>query len=424
MLHVDSYYAGTQKTKTAFPSLNGDIEIDVCVIGGGLAGLTTARELLRHGKSVALLEEQKIGWGASGRNGGFVSDGYAEGLLNLERKLGVDQAKALFDISREGTRYVRDNIEGFAASGQDPQFGWLNVSRHDMGDALKRSVEHEVSVYGAELAYATTKEVRQQLKSTRYFQGVMDRSSFHIHPLNYCVALSQDIVGEGGMVFEETRARALNKHAGHFVVETNTGQVKAGNVVLCGSAYMHDLFPKIEGAVLPVATYVVSTDRMKEQLAEAINFKGCIADSRRAGDYYRLIEGGERLLWGGRITTQKSEPKLLSQMLKRDIEAIYPQLNGLKIDKAWSGLMGYCVHKMPILAEIEPGIWAATGTGGHGLNTTAAIGIVVAEAIAGTSDRYRHFEPFKAQWIGGPAGRIAAQFAYWGMQMQDAWEER
>ncbi|MCZ4271566.1 NAD(P)/FAD-dependent oxidoreductase [Maritalea porphyrae] len=424
MPHIDSYYAATQAVSCDFEPLTTHIEADVCVVGGGLAGLTTARELLRLGKSVVLLEGNKVGFGASGRNGGFVSDGYAEDVLNLEKKLGVEHAKALFNISREGTKYVRQNIEGFAADGQDPQYHWLGVVRHDVGDKLEKSVEKLTTVYGADYAYWSTDQVRQHLKSNRYFQALEDRSAFHIHPLNYCVALAKDIQAGGGVIFEETQARALHKHHSHFMIETAHGSVKAGQVVLCGSAYMHDLFPKFEAAVLPVATYVVTTKVMPDKLREAISYKGCISDNRRAGDYYRLIEGGDRLLWGGRITTQKSEPKALSNLLRRDIEAIYPQLSGLEIDKAWSGLMGYCAHKMPILAELEPGIWAATATGGHGLNTTAAIGIVVAEAIAQKSDRYKLFAPFKAQWNGGPFGQVAAQMAYWGMQLQDAWDER
>lgn len=425
MTHINSYYAATTVQQTEFPPLIKDIDVDVCVVGGGLAGLTAARELLKHGKSVALLEGNKIGWGASGRNGGFVSDGYAEGVLNLEKQLGVDHAKALFDISREGTQYVRQNIEGFAKTGQDPKQNWLSVVRHDIGDALQNDVERLISVYGAAYEYWETDKVREHLKSTRYFQGLLDRSAFHIHPLNYCISLANDIRKSGGQIFEGTHARTLNKHASSFTIETTSGgTVKAGKVVLCGSAYMHDLHPKIESALLPVATYVVTTKKMKQRLADAISFEGCISDNRRAGDYYRLIEDGDRLLWGGRITTQKSEPHSLADLLRADIEAIYPQLQGMVIDKAWSGLMGYCVHKMPVLSELEPGVWTATATGGHGLNTTAAIGIVVAEAVAERTDRYKHFAPFTARWAGGPIGRVATQFAYWGMQLLDWWDER
>ncbi len=159
-------------------------------------------------------------------------------------------------------------------------------------------------------------------------------------------------------------------------------------------------------------------------LNDAITYRGCISDNRRAGDYYRLVDDGQRLLWGGRITTQRSEPKALAALLKQDIAKIYPQLTELETDYAWSGLMGYCVHKMPVLRELEPGLWTATATGGHGLNTTATIGKVVAEAVAGMSDRHKLFVPFKAQWGGGLLGRLGTQMSYWAMQAQDRWDER
>jgi len=424
MSHIDSYYNQTILKPATFEALKHSIDVDVVVIGGGLAGLTTARELLKHGKSVALLEGNEIGWGASGRNGGFVSNGYAEGLSNLEKKLGFDHARALYDISCEGTEYVRNNISTFAKDGQSPEHGWLSVVRHNTGDDLKKSVE-QMAKYGAEHQFLPTSKVREQLVSDQYHQGLLDKSAFHIHPLNYTQALAADTKSSGGSIYTNTEARTLTKAGSSWKVTTATGgTVAAEQVVLCGSAYLHDLYPKIERAVLPVATYVVTSSKMKSKLQNAIRFKGCISDNRRAGDYYRIIEDGQRLLWGGRITTQKSEPRKLSKLLKEDIEAIYPQLDGIEIEKAWSGLMGYCTHKMPVLKELEPGIWTATATGGHGLNSTAAIGIVVAEAITGVSDRYRHFSPFDAEWGGGRIGRITTQLAYWGMQLQDWKDER
>lgn len=425
MKHIDSYYAQTAPNNQSFAPLDRAHKADVCVIGGGLAGLSTALELLRHGKSVVLLEANQIGWGASGRNGGFVSDGYALGIDAIEQKLGFDHAKSLYDISVEGTNFVRQNIQNFG----DPSIimgkHWLNVVRHDTGDALKKSVAQRVEKYGADLEFFTIEKTRAHLKSERYFQGIEDKNAFHIHPLKYARALAQEIIKKGGRIFTGTRATAILRHQSGATIETNLGHnIEAAKIVLCGSAYMRGLFPKVESAVLPVATYVVTSTPMEEQLKTAIDYRGAIADTRRAGDYYRLVDDGQRLLWGGRITTQRGEPKKLAQMLAKDIEAVYPQLKGIKIDKAWAGLMGYCVHKMPLLREVEPNIWVATATGGHGLNTTAALGIVTAEAVAGASDRYKLFSPFKSIWGGGPIGRVATQLAYWQMQMADWLDER
>lgn len=423
--YIDSYYRDTKVDAAFYGPIEGSHEADVCVIGGGLAGLTAARELVKAGKSVVLLEGQRIGWGASGRNGGFVSNGYAEGIQVLEKKLGLEHAKALYDLSVMGTDYVRTTIDALQAPGVKPKEGWLRVLRYSNEDQLHRSADHMKENYDADFSVWSTEQVREQLVSDRYFQGLNDPSAFHIQPLNYALALADDIAQQGGKLFEASPARALAKEEGGWSVTCENGaRVKAGSVLLCGSAYMQDLYPKLEQAVLPVATYVITSEIMPEQLSDAIRYTGCIGDTRRAGDYYRLVEDGARLLWGGRITTRRSEPKALSDMLKKDILSIYPQLGDFKIEHAWAGLMGYCVHKMPILREMEPGLWAATGTGGHGLNATATIGVVAAEGIAGLSDHHRLFAPFKAQWGGGSIGRLATQFAYWGLQLQDMWEER
>ena len=422
--YIDSYYRRTKVPTADFPALDKTIEADVLVVGGGFAGLTAARELLKARQSVVLLESHKVGWGASGRNGGFVSDGYALGILELEKKLGYDHAKQLFDLSKMGTNYVRHAISDLAAEAVEPMDGWLRVLRYSDEERLRRSVLHLGEAYDAHYGFVPTERVREALVSERYYQGIVDPDAFHIQPLNYALALAEDIRRSGGQIFEASEARALSRERGHWEISSQTGhKVRAGTVLLCGSAYLQDLYPKLERAVLPVATYVITSEPMASKLSNAIRYNGCIGDTRRAGDYYRLVDDGSRLLWGGRITTSRSEPKALADMLKRDILSIYPQLGDFRIDHAWSGLMGYCVHKMPVVRQLEPGLWTATASGGHGLNTTATLGVVVAEAIAGQSDRYRLFEPFGVRWGGGPIGRLGTQLSYWGLQMMDWWDE-
>ncbi|MCF4097672.1 NAD(P)/FAD-dependent oxidoreductase [Maritalea mediterranea] len=425
MTYIDSYYNDTRIEIAPFSALAEHIEADVCIVGAGLAGLTAARELAVAGRSVCVLEAEEVGWGASGRNGGFVSDGFAEGMPALEKKLGKDHAKQLFRVSQEGTQYVKDRMAGFATPQVPMGQNWMAVVRHDVGDAMLRHAAQMNAEYGAQYEARSTAEVRTLLRSDTYYQGLEDGSAIHIHPLNYVLGLADDARAQGAQIFTHSPAVDLQKMQAGFELTTKQGmRVHCAQVILCGSAYLHNLYPRIEGAVLPVATYVVTSKPMENLLAEAILYRGAISDTRRAGDYYRLVDEGKRLLWGGRITTQKSEPKKLANMLKNDITRIYPQLDTLEIDYAWSGLMGYCVHKMPLLRELEPGIWTATATGGHGLNTTATIGKLVAEAVAGHSDRYKLFAPFKARWGGGMLGRAATQIAYWGMQLQDWREER
>ena len=182
--------------------------------------------------------------------------------------------------------------------------------------------------------------------------------------------------------------------------------------------------PRLRSSILPIATYVLLTEAAPERIAEAVRTPMAISDNRRAGDYYRLVDEGRRLLWGGRITTRKTEPRRLAEMMRQTMVSTYPQLEGVRVETAWTGLMAYARHLMPLIGQLQPGIWYVLGFGGRGLNTTAIGGRVIAEGILGTSDRYRLYEPFGLVWNGGPFGVAAAQFTYWTYQAMDLAKER
>jgi len=416
--YPDSYYAATQVAAGDRPPLAETIDADVCVVGGGLAGLTAALELTERGRSVVLVEAERVGWGASGRNGGFVSPGYSQDLDVLERSLGVDHARRLYDLSVEGVEMVVANIDRFAMRDVDLEHGVLSVSRHDAEDAFRAAVQHARETYGSTLDYWDRERVRSVLHTTRYHQGLLRDEGVHIHPLNYVLQLATACEAAGVRIFEATKALRVARVGDAVHVRCEVGEVRAEHIVLSVSGYGRGLRRDLDAAVLPVATYVVAGEANAELLDTAIGTKAAIADTRLAGDYYRRLRDG-RLLWGGRITTKRAEPARLARLLKRDIVAIYPQLAPLEIEYAWPGLMGYAVHKMPIVRRLEPGIWSATAFGGHGLNTTAIGGRVIAEAIAGESDRIDLFAPFGARWGGGAIGRAGTQAVYWWYQWRD-----
>lgn len=423
--HVDSFYAASAPTAPGYASLDADIETETCVIGGGYAGLTTARELARHGRGVVLLEAERVGWGASGRNGGFVSPGYAADIFALETRLGKQHAKALYDLSHEGAEYVRERLSEPGFAGILGGRGRLRLTRHGCPEEMARTRERLEADYGHRFELWDAASIGQVLSTTRYHGGLHDPAAFDIDPLAYANALAGAAARAGASIFEASPALTLTRGRDRWRITTPGGTVGAEHVVLAGSAYgvPSGLHRPLDRAVLPVSTYVVVSEPMGARLDEAIGFAGAIGDTRRAGDYYRKLAGG-RLMWGGRITTRRSQPHRLATDLKRDILSIYPGLGDFRIEYAWSGLMGYAVHKMPIVGRIGPGLWACTAFGGHGINTAASGGLLIAGAIAEGDDRWRLLAPFGARWAGGALGRAAVQLEYWRMQAFDRWRER
>src|SRR5471032_1355432 len=406
------WYETTRVAAPERPRLNVDLDVDVCVIGAGLAGLTAAREIALRGWSVAVLEANRVAWAASGRNTGFVLPGFQETIDSMVERIGLDHTKQLWALSEQGLDYVRRTIEDAVMPGVDPVPGWLHVSKTDNGDELRTYVER-LRWIGADVEAWPKERVREQLSNPRYFSAVHFPSAFHIHPLNYALGLAALAEQAGARIFEETPAVTIDAGGVRKRIGTPSGRVRAGHVVLAGNVHLGALMPRLAATLLPVSTFVLVTEPLPSVLHDVVRYRGAISDTNRADNHYRIV-GGDRLQWSGRMRAWQADPRWVKRGLVADISRNFPALGKVEIAHLWRGTLGRTIYRMPQIGEIERGVWLASGFGGHGLNTSAMGGELVARGLVEGDQTWRMFAPYELVWAGGVLGSVLAQGIYWG----------
>lgn len=413
--YIDSYYNRTRADDLRRPALSETVDAEVCVVGGGLAGLATALALAEAGRSVVLIEARRIGWGASGRNGGFVSPGYSLGLDGIERKLGRDGARMLFKLSQDAHALVRRRAE---TAGIAMEAGLLKCHLAEHGEGLAPYVERMNATHGMKLQHWPRAKMSEALATERYADGAYNPEAFRVHPLDMARGFARLAVAKGARIYEGTPATGFARDTGHRVVTTPQGRVRCRHVVLACGGYVGGLNLRISAATIPVATYVAVTEPLGDRLKDTIRVSTGVSDIRLANDYYRPLPDG-RILWGGRISVFQPDPERLKQIIRADMLKVYPQLADVRMEVAWGGWMGYARHKMPCIGQLDDGLWHTTCFGGHGLVATTVGGEVIASAIVGGDDRWRLFQPFGLAFAGGPIGKIPAQMVYWYLSAGD-----
>ncbi len=387
------------------------MDVDVCVVGGGLAGLTVAREIARRDWSVALIEADHIAGQASGRNLGFVLPGFGQSVHRLVERCGLDHAKALWALAEDGVAYVRNAVLGLAMPGVAPVDGWLDVSKVDNADAMMRTLALLAHDFGVEVEGWPVERVREVLKSDTYFHALYFPKAFHIHPLNYALGLAADAERRGARLFEQTAAIDIDPVGVRKRVTTPSGKIRANQIVLAGNVQLQSSAPELAATILPLTTYVAVT-RPISDLARAMTYTGAVSDSRSSDFHYRIVDSS-RLMWSGGASAWVGDARHQAKRIKAAVQRTYPQLAALEIEHAWSGTMGFAVHRMPLIGEVSPGIWVANAFAEHGINTTAMAGQLIARALVEHDDTWRLFLPYELVWAGGSLGRAAIQINAW-----------
>lgn len=422
MLDQNNYYNATS-TAPVLPTLEEKMECHVCVIGGGFAGLNTALGLNERGvKDVVVLEAQTPAYGASGRNGGFVFGGFSRSAGKLLNDLGPVAASQLYRGTLDAVERIRSRIKQYDIECDAVHEGvvlanWFKDERVliEHQDMLRTHFSHD-------LQWMDREKMANLIHTERYNEGLFEPNAFHFHPLKYAYGLVQAAQNLGTKLFSNSPATALTRTENGWIVTTPNGSVQAKEVVLACGGYLAGLNKSIDASVLPIATYVMTTEPLNERLDTILHTRSAIYDTRFAFDYYRPL-ADTRLLWGGRISVRDRSPKEVSRVLYNDVMKVFPQLEGVQIDYAWSGLMSYARHEMPQIGLIEPGLWMAQAFGGHGVGPTTLAGEVVASGIAEGDMRWKEFSAYGLVSAVKPVGFAAAQLSYWWAQFKDEFKD-
>lgn len=397
--HIDSYYAASRNDYTTYPPLYGTVEVETCVIGGGLAGIGTALPLAEAGHSVALLEAARIGFGASGRNGGQVIYGWAADMDTINKLTNPKMANVLWKWGLQAIRLIEHQITKFNIM-CDWQRGYAHVAlRPHQFKALTQWVnaaEQQYHYQGYEIW--DQHELRQRLASKRYAGAIYDLDAGHLHPLNYTLGLARAAANAGALLFEHTPMYDIQPQQGNYRIITPEGVIISKNVVLAVNAFTQSLTPKLVAPltrqIFPVSTYMIATEPLSAEMAHSlISNNMAVSDTRFVMDYYRL-SADHRLLFGGKANYSSQTParQPLINSMKRNMLKVFPQLADTAIDYVWGGEVDITRNRLPHFGRIAPQLYFMQGFSGHGVAAAGLGGMVTAEAILGDDRKLAVFE--------------------------------
>jgi gamma-glutamylputrescine oxidase len=377
-----SWYAASTPELDPFEPLRGETSADLCIIGGGYTGLSAALHAAQAGLDVVLIDAQRVGFGASGRNGGQVGTGFNKSQQEIEKALGRDDALKLWELSEAAKSLTRDLCETHA-----PDAGWAPGVIHADYHARDVAASHAEAAYLAETyGYDAIEPLSREalfeiVKAPAYQGGSLDHGAGHLHPLRYALGLAKACKAAGVRIFETTRAHQI-KPGNPTLVQTDTGRIKAAHVIIATNGYGAGLDRKIAARVMPINNFIIATEPLGARAETVLSRDVAVADSKFVLNYFRLSED-RRLLFGGGENYGYRFPRDIEATVRKPLEEVFPQLKDVQIDYAWGGTLAITMSRLPHIARPAPGILSAAGFSGHGVALAGLTGKLMAEAVAG-----------------------------------------
>jgi gamma-glutamylputrescine oxidase len=385
-----SYYAAADDSVPR-PPLRGDIQADVAVLGGGLAGCSAALHLAKRGYRVVVLEARTVGYGASGRSGGQTIFGLAAGQQKLIAEVGREDARRLFDMSVEALDLTQSLIRDYGID--------CDYHPNHVHVAVKRRQAQELELWARELhadydyesvRFLCRDELQAHVRSDRYLAGLIDPRSGHLHPLKYTQGLARAAETAGAVIYEDSEILRYQDGA-QIRVHTAYGTVCCSHLVLCGNAYIGAVAPSLARKILGVGTYIIATEPLgEERIRGLLPSNAAVADINWILDYFRS-SADHRLLFGGRVSYSSVQPPRLAESMRARMLRVFPTLAGVHVAYAWGGYLDITMSRAPNFGRLAPNVYYLQGFSGHGVTLTGLAGKLVAEAVAGTAERFDVF---------------------------------